>query len=34
MSLFDYTVKTVDGKEYDLADYKDKVLLIVYTASE
>ncbi len=34
MSLFDYTVKTVDGKEYDLADYKDKVLLIVNTASE
>ncbi len=33
MSL-DYTIKTVDGKEYNLADYKDKVLLLVNTASE
>jgi glutathione peroxidase-family protein len=34
MNFFDYTVKTVDGKEYNLKDYKDNVLLIVNTASE
>jgi glutathione peroxidase-family protein len=33
MSL-NYTIKTVDDKEYNLADYKDKVLLLVNTASE
>lgn len=34
MKLPDYTVKTVDGKEYPLNEYTDKVLLIVNTASE
>lgn len=34
MKLTDYTVKTVDGKEYPLKEYEDKVLLIVNTASE
>ena len=31
--IYDFTVKTIDGKEKSLADYKGKVLLIVNTAS-
>lgn len=34
MKLKDYTIKTVDGKEFPLKEYNDKVLLIVNTASE
>ncbi len=34
MSVHDFTVKTIDGKETSLASYKGKVLLIVNTASE
>jgi len=30
----DYTIKTIDGKEYNLKEYQDKVLLLVNTASE
>lgn len=32
-SIYDFTVKTIDGKEKSLADYKGKVLLIVNVAS-
>lgn len=34
MNIYDFTVKTSQGKEKSLADYKDKVLLIVNTASK
>lgn len=34
MSVYDFTVKTIRGKEQSLADYKGKVLLIVNTASK
>lgn len=34
MKLLDYTVKTVDDKEYPLKEYTDKVWLIVNTASK
>ncbi|RDW17138.1 glutathione peroxidase [Oceanobacillus arenosus] len=34
MSVYDYSVKTMNGKEKSLADYNGKVLLIVNTASE
>lgn len=33
-SIYDFTVKTADGKEKSLSDYKGKVLLIVNTASK
>lgn len=32
-SVYDFTVKTIDGKDKSLSDYKGKVLLIVNTAS-
>ena len=32
--LYGFTVKTIDGKERSLSEYKDKVLLIVNVASE
>ena len=34
MSVHDFKVKTIDGKEASLADYKGKALLIVNTASQ
>ena len=34
MSVHDFKVKTIEGKETSLADYKGKALLIVNTASE
>ena len=34
MSLHDITAKTLEGEEKNLGDYKDKVLLVVNTASE
>ena len=33
MSVYDYSVKAQDGSEVSLADYRDKVLLIVNTAT-
>ncbi|MGI6256766.1 MAG: glutathione peroxidase [Anaerovoracaceae bacterium] len=33
MNVYDFSVKTVDGKKKELADYKGKTLLIVNTAS-
>ena len=33
-TIYDFKVKTIDGKDKSLADYKGKVLLIVNTASE
>ncbi|MCS6988542.1 MAG: glutathione peroxidase [Chloroherpetonaceae bacterium] len=33
-SIYDFKVKTIDGAEKSLADYKGKVLLIVNVASE
>ena len=33
MSVYDFTVKTMDGNEKSLADYEGKVLLIVNTAT-
>ncbi len=33
-TVYDYTVKTITGEEVSLSDYKDKVVLIVNTASE
>lgn len=33
MTIYDISVKTRDGKEQSLADYKNKVLLIVNTAT-
>lgn len=34
MSVYDFKVKTIDGKETSLAQYKGKTLLIVNTASQ
>ena len=34
VSVYDFKVKTIDGKEASLAEYKGKALLIVNTASE
>lgn len=34
MSIYDFTVKTSQGKEKAMSDYKGKVLLIVNTASK
>jgi glutathione peroxidase len=34
MSIYDFSVKTIQGEEKTLADYKGKVLLIVNTASK
>jgi len=34
MSVYDFKVKTIDGKEASLAEYKGKALIIVNTASE
>ena len=34
MSIYDFKVKTGDGQETTLAEYKGKVLLIVNTASK
>jgi len=33
-SIYDFTVKTIDGKDQSLADYRGQVLLIVNTASQ
>jgi glutathione peroxidase len=33
-SIYQFDVQTLDGEDINLADYKDKVLLIVNTASE
>src|SRR2546421_2378641 len=33
-SVYDFTVKDIDGKSVDLSQYKGKVLLIVNTASK
>ncbi len=33
-SIYDFTMKTIDGKEKSLADYKGEVLLVVNVASE
>ena len=32
-SVYDYKVKDINGKEVSMADFKDKVLLIVNVAS-
>jgi len=34
MSVYDYTVKTIDGKERSMAEFKGRVLLIVNVASK
>ncbi len=34
MKLYDFKVKTIDGKEKELSEYKGKTLLIVNTASK
>jgi glutathione peroxidase len=34
MSLYDFSVKTIDGKDVSLSQYKGKALLIVNTASQ
>lgn len=34
MSIYDFNVKNIDGKEVSLSKYKDKVLLIVNVASK
>ena len=34
MSVYDYTVKTIDGKDRSMADFKGRVLLIVNVASQ
>ena len=34
MSIYDFNVKDIDGKEISLSKYKDKVLLIVNVASK
>lgn len=34
MNLYDYTVKSIDGKEVSMTEYCGKVLLIVNTASK
>ena len=33
-SVYDYTARSLDGREVALSDYRGKVLLIVNTASE
>jgi glutathione peroxidase len=33
-SIYDFSAKTLDGREISLGDYRDKVLLIVNTASK
>ena len=33
MEIYDFTVKTRDGRDISLSDYKGKVLLIVNTAT-
>lgn len=33
-SIYDFTMKTIDGKEKSLADYKGEVLLVINVASE
>ena len=33
MSIYDFTIKTRKGEDVSLTDYKDKVLLIVNTAT-
>jgi glutathione peroxidase len=33
MRIYDYQVKDVKGKMVNMVDYRDKVLLIVYTAT-
>ena len=33
MSIYDFTVKTRDGSDVSLADYRGKVLLVVNTAT-
>lgn len=33
-SPFDFTVKDIDGKDIDLANYKGKVVLVVNVASQ
>ena len=33
-SIYDFSAKTLDGRDISLGDYKDKVLLIVNTASK
>lgn len=34
MSIYDFSVTTIEGKETSLADYKGKVIIIVNTASK
>ncbi|MDF2572511.1 MAG: Peroxiredoxin [Sporomusa sp.] len=34
MNIYDFRVKTIDGREISLVDFKEKVLLIVNTASK
>jgi glutathione peroxidase len=34
MNIYDFTVRTISGKDVSLADYKGKVLLIANTASK
>jgi len=34
MSIYDFRVKSIDGKEISLADFKGKVVIIVNTASK
>ena len=34
MSVYDFSAETLDGKPAPLSDYRDKVLLIVNTASK
>lgn len=34
MSIYDYTVTTIDGKEIPMSNYKGNILLIVNTASK
>ncbi len=33
-SIYDFTVKDIDGKDVDLSKYKDFVLLVVNVASQ
>src|SRR5436190_21281381 len=34
MSIYDYSVATIDGKNAKLSEYKDQVLLVVNVASQ
>ena len=34
MNIYDFKIKTIDGEEQDFSEYKNKVLLIVNTASK